>query len=168
MLKTLFLIFVILSFTTQCYAENAPTNMPKDSTDESIAAFLGQRLLPEYLPCTYNNERYACYNKDQQQELLKLEVNARTWGIQANSYKLALQSKYLEANLINAQLTLITESLTVATQLVDRQAKELDQAIKEKNDWRAEAETPVIWPYIVGGIVGVLGLGFGLGASLFN
>lgn len=152
------LTLIILLNTAVCYADGP--------IESSVSGILNERLLPEYLPCTYENQRYACYSLEQQRELLKLEVSAKTWFTEISVLKRVIESKYLETRLTEAQLQLANENLTITTQLVDRQAKQLDQAIKEKNDWRAKAETPVIWPYVVGGVVGVLGVGFGIGAWL--
>jgi hypothetical protein len=140
-------------------AENAPT---------PLAAGLTLRLLPEYLSCEYQGVRYACYSLEQQKTLMALEANARTCSEQMTSANTALQLRTQELTLAAQQIDLVLRNELASKIFIDKQTSELNKAIKEKNDWRAEAETPVIWPYIIGGVIGVLGLGFGVGASLFN
>jgi hypothetical protein len=124
------------------------------------------RLLPEYTPCSENGVRYACYSLEQQKMLLKLELDAQAWKTELRLTKDALGELVLERGLVYEQLKLTEANMLLASKHIDELTTQLNSEIKQKNDWRSKAETPVIWPYLVGGIVGVLGLGFGLGAVL--
>lgn len=55
---------------------------------------------------------------------------------------------------------------TVLTEQVAALTAQLEHEIDQKNQYRAQAESTDYWPYVVGGIVGVLGVGFGVGALI--
>lgn len=158
-------ILLALAYSNTAQADNMPTPAPIAT---ALTAALTLRLLPEYLPCEFQGNRYACYSLDQQKQLLLLEANAKAWQQQAAAGALALRDRSVEITLLYEQLRLSLSNEQLSKEFLAKQTKELNKTIKEKNDWRAEAETPVIWPYIIGGVIGVLGLGFGVGASLFN
>ena len=122
------------------------------------------RLLPEYTPCTDNGVRYACYTLEQQKALLALEINAQTWQKQLHLTQDALTSRTQERNLVYEQLKLADANGVLAARRIDVLTTQLNNEITQKNSWRAKAEEPVIWPYLIGGVVGILGLGFGIGA----
>ena len=156
-------ILLALAWSPTVQAENVPMPAPVVA---ALDTALTLRLLPEYLPCEFKGARYACYSLDQQKQLLLLEANAKAWQEQTVAGSLALRDRSAEITLLYEQLRLSLQNEQLSKEFLAKQTKELNKAIKEKNDWRAEAETPVIWPYIVGGIIGVLGLGFGLGGAL--
>jgi len=158
-----FVILLALAWSSTVQAENVPMPAPVAA---ALDTALTLRLLPEYLPCEFKGARYACYSLDQQKQLLLLEANAKAWQAQTVAGSLALRDRSAEVTLLYEQLRLSLQNEQLSKEFLAKQTKELNKAIKEKNDWRAEAETPVIWPYIVGGIIGVLGLGFGLGSGL--
>jgi hypothetical protein len=158
-----YIILLCCFIPTIAAAENITTPVPSPLVES-----LTLRLLPQYTPCEYNGARYACYSLEQQKTLMELEASAKTCTSQMTAANTALQLRADSLQLLAKQIELVLANELASKKFIEEQAKSLDKAIKEKNDWRAEAETPVIWPYVIGGVIGVLGLGFGVGASLFN
>jgi hypothetical protein len=141
---------------------------PSPYTGDGVTGAFKVRLLPEYTPCSENGVRYACYSLEQQKELLKLELDLKNWQAQAYYLTNAITERSTEFKLVYAQLQLTNANEVIAMRRVDVLTQQLNEEIKAKNDWRAKAETPTIWPYLVGSVVGVLGLGVGLGALAFH
>jgi len=126
------------------------------------------RLLPEYTPCVVNTVRYACYTAEQQAALNALEAQAQGWERQLRlSEGMRLQ---LDALVVNLQAQ-VTEYQALDRERAEHIAniqRQLEAAITEKNDWRARAESTDPWPIIIGAAVGVLGVGFGIGALVLR
>lgn len=162
MLKLL-TVLIINFITLTAYA--LPAAVPIASEAPGLPQIDGIRL-PEYTPCSENNVRYACYSLEQQKQLLVLEANAHTWQAQLYLLNAALVNKTRELKLVTEQLKITEDSVTRSVQHVDTLTKQLNDAINDKNNWRAKAEAPVVWPYVIGGVIGILGLGFGLGAAI--
>lgn len=133
----------------------APMAQAQDAEPEE------ERLLPQWTRCMPD---YACYGFEEAQELLLMEQEALMWRRELE------ESRQLLAiyNELTVNLELQVTSLLTALELRDRQNEEvtsqLNEEIAEKNRFRAEAETPTVWPLLVGGIIGVLGAAFGIGA----
>lgn len=124
------------------------------------------RLLPEYTPCTYEGARYACYDFESQKKLNLLEKRALTWKIQrVSADKLVLVLSKRIDNL-NQQLKATDEMIQIQSDYAQDNRAQLLKEIKLKNDWRAKAEKVNIWPWVIGGTLGLLGLGLGLGVFL--
>jgi len=124
------------------------------------------RLLPEYTPCTVTGVRYACFTADQVAMLNALEVLAHGTQRQLRlSEDLRLELDRLVINL-QVQLDDYRRIDTVLTEQVAALTAQLEHEIDQKNQYRAQAESTDYWPYVVGGIVGVLGVGFGVGALI--
>ncbi len=152
-----YLLFVMcLSYATVAHGA------PEIVTPDEITV----RLLPAYTPCSENGIRYACYSLEQQKMLLSLESDAQTWQTKLRLTETALTETLKERDLVYAQLKLTEANEDLSVKRIKVLTDQLNTDIKEKNDWRAKAESPVVWPYVIGGVVGLLGLGFGLGAVL--
>jgi parvulin-like peptidyl-prolyl isomerase len=136
-------------------------------TTVAVAAEAPQlRLLPEYTPCTVSGARYACFTADQVAQLNALEAQAQGWEHQLHlSETLRLQLDQLVINL-QAQVAL-HQSIDDANEArIQELTTQLGHEIEQKNQYRAQAESTDYWPYIIGGAIGVLGVGFGVGALL--
>jgi predicted RNase H-like nuclease (RuvC/YqgF family) len=133
----------------------------QDSAEDQL------RLLPEYTPCVVSGVRYACYTAEQQAQLNALEITAR--GLRAQlriSEELRVDLDRLILNL-QQQQTQRDEIITLLRAQIEELNRHLMEEIEAKNRYRAEAESgPDTWPLWVGGIVGLLGLGFGVGAAI--
>jgi hypothetical protein len=124
------------------------------------------RLLPEYTPCVVNNVRFACFTAPQVAMLNALEALAQGTQRQLRiSEDLRLQ---LDQLVINLQAQLVDhETIDTANQArIAELTAQLEHEIEQKNQYRAQAESVDYWPYVIGGAIGILGVGFGVGALL--
>jgi len=121
------------------------------------------RLLPAYTACTDQGVRYACYTLEQQQQLNELEVRARHW--QDRMHLLEQQQLVLRAQVVNAQQQLDTlqEELQIEHSLGERLRAQLEDEIRAKNRYRAEADSIRAWPLVVGGALALLSAGLTVG-----
>lgn len=62
-----------------------------------------------------------------------------------------------------ASLNAVTEMRAIRLAELTEQ---LNTEIEEKNRWRAEAETPDVWPLLIGGVVALLGVGLAVGVMV--
>ena len=139
---------------------------PTQPTEEPEPIELTERLLPEYIACTVDGVRYACYTADQQLQLNVLEENARTWRRQLMlTEQLRLDQAALIENL-TAQITESTEIRTAQAARIQEITTQLLNEIEAKNQYRAQAESIDWWPLLVGGVVGLLGAGVAIGVSI--
>lgn len=126
------------------------------------------RLLPEYTPCVVNGERFACFTAAQVAMLNALEAHAHGLEQQLRlSDGLRLQLDQLVINL-HAQIADYVTLDTAHTARIQELTTQLEHEIDQKNQYRAQAESTDYWPYIVGAAVGILGLGFGVGALVIR
>lgn len=139
---------------------------PSITPDIDEAAELAERLLPEYLPCTVGDVRYACYTAEQQLQLNVLEENARTWRRQL---LLTEQQRIDQVTLIQnitEQLVEMGEIVTVERARIVALTEQVLREIEEKNRYRAEADSTDWWPLLLGGVVGLLGAGIAIGVAI--
>jgi hypothetical protein len=64
---------------------------------------------------------------------------------------------------LEKQLAATTDNEKLCRTDLKTNTNALLKSIEEKNTWRAKAETPTIWPYLVGGSLGLIGLSLALG-----
>ena len=121
------------------------------------------RLLPEYIPCTYKSERYACYTAEQQQALNLLGANAHNWKLQTDQFQLLITTQKTQIANLEKQVTLAEANDSLGRAHNKKLTDQLLVEIKKKNDWRAKAETPVVWPYLIGGSMAAIAVGVALG-----
>lgn len=120
-----------------------------------------ERLLPQWTRCM---EGYACYDFEQAQELLLMEQEALMWHAElAETQQVLVIFEELTVNL-ELQVSSLLEALRLRDTQNEELTLQLNEEIKEKNRFRAEAETPTVWPLLVGGILAVLGAAVGIGA----
>lgn len=124
------------------------------------------RLVPMYLPCTYQGIQYACFDKDQTQTLFKLELQARYWHeqMQIKTHLLILKDEALDNTM--QRITLLTDGHKESEAYIAQLNHDLINEVEAKNKWRAKAENPPMWPVWLGGTCAVLGLGAFLGSLL--
>lgn len=125
---------------------------------------LPARLLPQYVPCTYKESRYACFDAAAMIELNTLELQARFWHKQWEDSVELLAIKDEELFTAQEQL-MVQDSLSHQDQdQITVLNNQIMEEIEAKNKWREKAENPPTWPLWVGGTVAVLGLGAFLGS----
>ena len=127
---------------------------------------LAERLLPEFLVCSFEGTRYSCYTQEQQVQLNLLEENARTWR---NQLLITTQLHFDQAALVvNLTVQLVETGEIVTAERAHNVAltAQLMTEIEEKNRYRAEADSTDWWPLLVGGVVGLLGAGVAIGVAL--
>lgn len=170
-LSSLLLCLVLLSVTSIAKArdDGSPdTTIDEEQEQEELFDELPDRLLPEYFPCTVNGTRYACYNQDQQVQLNILEKKAKYWHSQ---WRLSeqLRLNLTELNVaIEEQLQLQREALSDYKERNDQLLRQLYEQIELKNKYRAEADSIDVWPLLIGGALGLLGVGLGVGIWVAN
>jgi hypothetical protein len=126
------------------------------------------RLLPEYTPCTVAGVRFACFTADQVAQLNALEARAHGLEEQLHlSENLRLELDQLVINL-HAQIADYVVIDTASTARILELTTQLGHEIDQKNQYRVQAESTDYWPYVVGAVVGILGVGFGVGAAVLR
>ncbi len=143
-----------------------PTQPEAAPTTATVLDTPELRLLPEYTPCVVAGVRFACFTAAQVSQLNALEALAQGYEIRLRiSEDLRLQ---LDQLILNLQAQIVDlQSIDAAN--VARMAElttQLEHEIEQKNQYRAQAESTDWWPYVVGGVIGVLGVGFGVGALI--
>jgi len=166
----LLLVGLLVLLPAAAAAQPAPsssTTAPAPTTQTPTTLDVPQlRLLPEYTPCTVAGVRYACFTADQVAMLNALEAHAHGLEQQLHvSEDLRLQLDQLVLNL-HAQIADYVTLDTASTARIQELTTQLEHEIDQKNQYRAQAESTDYWPYIVGAAVGILGLGFGVGALI--
>jgi len=124
------------------------------------------RLLPEYVPCTYKGIRYACYDFDQQKQLNLLEKEALTYKSQVGSEKRIVKLHEDEVANLRKQLAEADKSIKMLVDHVADLKKDILKEIEDKNEWRAKAEKPRLFPWIFGGSMLAVALGLVAGTFL--
>lgn len=127
---------------------------------------LPARLIPEYSPCTYQNSRFACFTAEQMVELNTLEIQARYWHDQWEDYTSLLAVKEAELLKTQEQISIHLDMERQDRDQINVLNNRLSDEIEAKNEWRAKAENPPIWPLWVGGTTVMLSAGFVLGCLI--
>jgi hypothetical protein len=127
---------------------------------------LPNRLLPDYIPCTYKGERYACFNSEQMVALNMLELKARYWHTQWDNYAHWVSTGQAELENAQEQLDVQRDMARLDADRVNAMTDELIGEIELKNKWRSKAENPPKWPLWLGGSFAVLGFGMFLRSIL--
>lgn len=118
------------------------------------------RLLPQWTRC---HEDYACFTLEQTRELLLLEQRARRWHDELE-LRLELEARHEELLIgLRAQVVELETALDLRETRILELTESLNTALEEKNQWRAEAETPDVWPLVVGGSLALIAVGLGIG-----
>jgi hypothetical protein len=102
------------------------------------------RLLPPWTMQTCGTAQYACYDLEDQHQLV-VDLDALVLNLK--------QQIAIKDTIIDTQTTRVTALVA-----------QLNEEIAAKNKWRAEAETTDIWPLVIGGSVGLIGAGIAIGA----
>lgn len=124
------------------------------------------RLLPEYMPCEVAGVRYACYTADQQIVLNQLELQAEHWRQQVAIHnQLSLDMEQL-ITVLGEENDALRSSNSAFEARVESLLTQLEEEITAKNRYRAEAESTDVWPLVVGGTLGLVGVGVALGVLL--
>lgn len=164
-MKALILAMSLLAITTPAKArEISVPEVPQLRLDLRFE----QLTLPKYTECVHESERMACYSLHDQVQVLKVEAYAQSLFTRNALLEAAYEAQAHQLVLLDGQLSLAENNDALGRAHSERLTQELMDTIKKKNDWRAKAEEPVVWPYIVGGGALLLGLGVGAGAFLAN
>lgn len=120
--------------------------------------------LPPWTMRTCGTEQYGCYDQDGTRALLVFEENARHWKAELDSeIELNVNLNALVLNL-EAQLAGEREITQMQGTRIAELNTQLEEEITQKNKYRAEADTVSVWPWVIGGSVGLLGVGIAIGA----
>ena len=153
---TVLLAVLCTVFSAAALADETPSTNETPSTES--------RLLPPWTMRECAGAQYACYDLEGARALLVLEENARHWRIEAeDQHQLVIQLDELVLNL-KQQIALKDEIIETQSGRVNELVTQVNTEIAEKNKWRAEAETTDVWPLVVGGSVGLIGVGLIIGA----
>lgn len=130
------------------------------TTSTGVAQEPTERRLPQWIRC---HEDYACFTLEQTQELLVLEQRL----LQAEAsytleHGLTLHLEELNTNL-TTQSTELQAALDLRALRIQELTEQLFSEIAQKNEWRAKAETPTVWPLVVGGVLALLAVGLAAG-----
>jgi len=139
-------LVALLAFSNAAFAEDNP-------------AELRGRLIPEYTPCEFEKQRYACFDEQQVLELYTLEVQAKDWYRKWHLYE--------ELSIVqDTQLKLQLEQLDRWTTMNER-SQAYSESCTDQNtrltmansELAVEIEHPPRWPLWLGGALTAFGLG---------
>lgn len=108
----------------------------------------------------------ACYNEQGAQALLILEQQALRWRARVatdDEIQLHLNEQIIS---LNAQIASYERELEFGRTRMAELTAQLMSEIEQKNNWRARAESPVIWPYLLGGGLALVAIGAIVGAVI--
>lgn len=158
--KAVVVFTLLVAYPIITYADAQPNGVTL-ATEE-----LPARLLPEYLPCTYEKTRYACFDFEQMLQLNMLEVRARYWHDQLNLAKGLLEN---QANInlrLQDQIRLHLDSERQDQDQILVLNNKLSDAREDRDKWKEKAEDPPVWPVWLGATAALLGIGAFIGAMV--
>lgn len=163
--------FMLALVLLGCFAATAQAREPSTPTVEleempTLTLELNELRLPQYIECTSKGVRYACYTKEQQKKLLAIEMQANNWSRQLVGFIVVHAAESKEIVLLDTQVKIAQENDKAGRVRNRELTTQIMKEIEQKNNWRAKAETPVIWPYVIGGVALAVAGGLVAGAAL--